>query len=98
MTDALRLFRTPAMRLVVPVVLVAAWMAILMWLWTDETSLSCFEYVPLEEASSGPSCAELAQREVQRFNTWFVPALISGPAVSATLWFALRPKSPSRAR
>jgi hypothetical protein len=82
------------MRLLVLTILAAAWMAILMWLWTDETSLSCFEYVPLEDASAGPTCAEQAEREVQRFNTWFVPALIAGPAVGAALWFALRPKTP----
>lgn len=86
------------MRILVSVVLVAAWVAILTWLWTDETSLSCFEYMPLEDASSEPSCAEQAAREAQRFNTWFVPTLISGPAVSVALWFALRPKTPRTAR
>ena len=80
---------TPAVRLLALAALAAAWTAVLVWLWADETSLSCFAY-----ATSGPSCAELAEQEMRRFNTWFLPVLVSGPALGVVLWFALRPGRP----
>jgi hypothetical protein len=81
-------------RLVALAVLAAVWIAVLVWLWTDEKSLSCFEYVPLEDANSRPPCAELAEREARRFNAWFLPAVVAGPAAGVVLWFVLRPRRP----
>ncbi|MDA1358933.1 hypothetical protein O1R50_04830 [Glycomyces luteolus] len=84
--------RPGAVRLLALAVLTAAWVAVLAWLWADETSLSCFEYAPSEGADSGRTCAELAEREMRRFNAWFAPALICGPVAGIALWFTLRPR------
>jgi len=93
MTEPLRRLGTLTVRLLAIAVLAAAWIAVLVWLWADERSLSCFEYV-----TSGPSCAELAEREARRFNAWFLPALVSGPAAGVVLWYALRPRRLDQGR
>jgi hypothetical protein len=90
MAQVLRSSSAPAVRLLALAALAVVWGAVLVWLWTDETSLSCFEYV--EYGSAGPSCAELAEREMRRFNIWFLLAVVAGPALGVALWFALRPR------
>lgn len=84
----------PAVRLLVLTLLAAAWLAVLVWLWTEEASTaSCFEYAPLTDASSADdSCAEAIERDMRRYDGWFLVALISGPVVGVALWFVLRPK------
>jgi hypothetical protein len=83
----------PAARILALVTLAAAWIAVLVWLWADETSLSRFAYT-----TSGPTCADLAEQEMRRFNTWFIPTLIAGPALGVVLRFAMRPMRPASPR